>query len=246
MNRSLSRFLISIALMGAPLLAAAGPGMSVLDITVSPLNAAKVVAAFDKMMSSPLGEQFKGRLLLQAHVADGDNPATHSIVGLYHSMAEAEAFAAQAQNDPAWAELLNTVVPIAQAGFTARAATLKSWGDLNDTDTLWNVHYFAVTDPVAFGEALNAWLNSPTGKKFPGQGHLFALSAAGVNPATHIISVGYASMAEMEAYGDMVRNTEDWAKFMAALAPVSKHLGASILRDIKAWGPATVKSLSAQ
>jgi hypothetical protein len=138
MNRSFSRFLISIALLGAPLVAAAGPGMSVLDITVSPLNAAKVVAAFNKMMSSPLGEQFKGRLLLQAHVADGDNPATH------------------------------------------------------------------------------------------------------------LISVGYASMAEMEAYGDMVRNTEDWAKFMAALAPVSKHLGASILRDIKAWGPATVKSLSAQ
>jgi hypothetical protein len=246
MNRSYSKFLIAIALVGAPLLAAAGPGMSVLDITVSPLDAPKVVAAFDKMMSSPLGKQYKGRLVLEAHVADGDNPATHSIVGLYHSMAEAEAFAKQAQGDPAWQELLNTVVPIAQAGFTARAATIKSWGDINDTDTIWNVHYFTVTDPVAFSEALNAWLNSPTGKKFPGQGHLFALTAAGVNPATHVISVGYASLAEMEAYADMVRNSDDWAKYMVAVAPTSKHLGASIMQDIKAWGPATVKSLSTQ
>jgi hypothetical protein len=246
MNRSFSKFLVSIALMGAPLLAAAGPGASVLDITVSPLNAPKLVAAFDKYMSSPLGQKYKGRLVLQAHVADGDDPATHSIVGFYHSMAEAEAFAQQAQGDPAWTELLNTVVPIAQAGFTARIGTLKSWGDINDTDKIWNVHFFTVTDQAGFVAALNDWLNSPTGKKFPGQGHLFALGAAGVNPATHVISVGYASMAEMEAYGDMVRNSEDWAKFLAALAPVSKHLGASIAQDVKAWGPATLKSLSAQ
>ena len=246
MNRSKFKFLVPIVLFWLPFVAEAAPGLSVTGITVTPQNAPKVVAALDKWMASPVGKQYKGRLLLQAHVADGTDPATHSIVALHHSAAEADAFATLAQNDPAWAELLNTIVPISQQQFTGRATTIKSWGDINDTDTVWNVHYFTITDLPAVMAALDTWMASPMGKKAPGQIHLSAMSAVGINPATHVISVGYASIAEMETYGDMAAKDPDWAKFLTAMQKASTHLGAVIARDVKSWGPATMKSLTQQ
>ncbi len=87
--------------MCLPLFAQAGPGSSVISSAVTPQNVPAMVAAFDKYMSSSFGKQVKGWLVLLSHIADGADPATVSIVGLYHSAAEAEAFGKLAQNDPA-------------------------------------------------------------------------------------------------------------------------------------------------
>jgi hypothetical protein len=245
MNRIL-KFFVPIALFCAPMLASAGPGYSLATTNVKPLDIPAFIAATDKMMASTNAQKYKGRLLLLQHIADGSDPATLSIVSIYKSAAELEEFTNLMQNDPARAEYMKTVVTIGSLQSTARLSTLKSWGDINDTDTIWNAHYFTVTDPAAFMAALNAWLNSPMGKKFPGQGHLAAMSIGGVEAVnvTHVISVGYASIAEMEAYGDAVRNDPDWAKFQAALRPASTHVGADLSRTLKQWGNASMQSLT--
>jgi len=60
-----------------------------------------VVAALDEWMASDAGKKYKGRLYLQAHTQDGADPSTHSIVGVYSSMAEAEAFGNYVREDEA-------------------------------------------------------------------------------------------------------------------------------------------------
>jgi len=219
-----------------------------IQTTVTPQNAPKLVAAIDKFMASPVGKQYKGRLILEANVADGTNPATHSIVNLYHSLADYEAFNKLAQNDPAWTDFLNTIVPISTPVSNSMVGLVKSWGDVNDTDTVWDVHYFTVTDPAAVVAALDAWMGSPGGKKFPGQMHLIEMTAGGVSAPnfTHLISVGYASMAEMGTFGDSLAKDPDFAKFLAAMQKGSTHLGATVAQDIKVWGPATLKSITQQ
>lgn len=243
MNRIL-KFLVPIALLCAPMFAAAGPGYSLATTTVKPLDIPTVIAATDKMMASATGQKFKGRLLLLQRIADGNDPATLSIVSIYKSAAELETYSNLMQDDPARAEYFKTIVPIAQLQTTSRLSTLKSWGDINDTDTIWAAHYFTVTDPAAFVAALDAFQKSPVGLKFPGQGHLAALSFGGISPATHVISLGYASIAEMEAYNDMVAKDPAWATFMAAVRPVSTHLGAELSRTLKQWGTASMKSVT--
>ena len=101
--------MLSVALFCLPYAAQAGPGFTLLESSVTPQNVPKVVAAIDKWMATPVGKQYKGRLLLQSHLADGANPATISIVNLYTSLAEYEKFSKLAQNDPGWLELLDTV-----------------------------------------------------------------------------------------------------------------------------------------
>jgi hypothetical protein len=249
MNRTFRKFLVPIALCCLPGLVAAGPGSAVTSARVLPLDIPKYIAAYDKFMASPVGKQFKGRLVLMSHLADGGDPATLSVLSLYHSQAEYETYSnAVMANEAIRAELLNAIVPIAQQTFTGRTALIKSWGDINDTDTIWENFYFTVTDYPAFIAALDAWLASPMGKKFPGQGHLIDITRAGAAPGTPgvAISVGYASLSESETYGDGFVDDPDWAKYLAAMAKVSTYLGSDLSRTLKTWGPATTKSLSAQ
>lgn len=112
-------------------------------------------------------------------------------------MAESEEFAKLTQASPeAWAKLMAVLAPISQPVATGRMNIVKSWGDINDTDNVWFTTYVSVSDTAAFLAAYNAWQVSPTGKSHPGQGHLFQMIAAGINPATHLFGIGYASMAE--------------------------------------------------
>ena len=246
MNRRHLKFLVPLTLMFAPMFASAGPGYTQTGISAAPLDAPKVVAAVDKLMASPAGKTFAGRLLLLQNTADGNNPATHSIVSIYKSAADFEAYQNRLQSDPAWTELQTALASISsfQLESTARLSTLKSWGDISDTDTVWIGHYFNVTDPAQFAAAIDAWMNSPAGKKGPPQVHLIAMSAGGVTDVTHVVTVGWASIAEMEATNDANQTDPDWLKLLAAIDPISTHLGADLSRTLKQWGTASMKSLT--
>ena len=52
-----------------------------------------------------------------------------------------------------------------------------------------------VTNPAAVVAALDAYADSPTGQKNPARVTLFQITSNGTNPATHAISVSFASAA---------------------------------------------------
>jgi hypothetical protein len=238
---------IGLALMGLLFLgqaAAASPTWSAIGITTTPQNVPQIVAATDKLMNSAVGQEFPGRLLLQVHVADGANPATHSFVPLYKSGADREAFVEKLTADPAWADFQETMARLSQPVGQAIFRTLKSWGEVVDTDHLWMSHAFAVTDPPAFLAALEKLMASETGKNFPGQVHLEGVVAGGISPVTHSVIVGYAGEAEMETWVDSLAGNADWAAYIEASRASAQYLGGSMIRDIKAWGSVSLGDLA--
>jgi hypothetical protein len=231
--------LLGLALMGLLFLgqsAAASPTWSTLSVTTTAENAPKVVAATDKLMNSAIGKQATGRLLLQVQVANGDNPATHTFVPIYKSAADREAYMQKLMADPAWADFQATLAKLAQPVSQVIYQTLKSWGEVVDTDQVWMAHAFAVSDPPALLAALEKLMASETGKKFPGQVHLSGVVAGGISPVTHTISVGYASQAEMEAWTDSLMGNADWEAYLKASRASAQYLGGSMALDVKAWG----------
>ena len=229
--------LFSMGLLLMAQAAAAGPTWSAIGVTVSPQDAPKVIAATDKLMNSAVGKEFPGLLLLQVHVADGSNPATHSFVPLYKSAADREAYAEKMMADPAWAEFQATMTKLSQPVSNVMFRTLKSWGEVVDTDPLWMGYAFAVSNPAAMLAALDKFMTSETGKKFPGQVHLEGVIAGGMSPVTHGISVGYSSEAEMETWGESLMGNADWAAYLKTERANSQMLGASMSYDVKSWGP---------
>jgi hypothetical protein len=53
-------------------------------------------------------------------------------------------------------------------------------------------------------------------KKFPGQVYLSEVVAGGISPVTHVISVGYASEAEMESWSKVRDASADWSTYLTA------------------------------
>jgi hypothetical protein len=239
--------LIGLALMGLLFLgqgAAASPTWSAIGVTTTAQKVPQVIAATDKLMNSAVGKQFPGRLLLQVHVADGSNPATHSFVPLYKSAADREAFVKKIQADPAWADFQATMAQLSQPVGQVIFRTRKSWGEVVDTDHVWMSHAFTVSDPPALLAALEKFMASETGKRFPGQVHLEGVVAGGISPVTHVIVVGYASEAEMETWADSLVGNADWAAYLEASRPSAQYLGASMIRDVKAWGSVSLGDLA--
>jgi len=232
--------LIGLALMGLLFLgqsAAASPAWSALSVTTTPQNFPQVVAATDKLMNSAIGKQATGRLELFVHVANGSNPATHSFVPMFKSAADRETYMQKLTGDPAWADYQATIAKLAQPVSQVMLRTLKSWGEAVDSDKVWMSLAFAVKDPAAFLAAIEKFMASETGKKFPGQAHLSGIVAGGINPVTHAVDVGYASQAEMEAWSDSLMGNADWAAYLKASRPSAEFLGTSLGFSVKSWGP---------
>lgn len=217
---------------------------SVISFTTTPQNAPAVLGAADRLMQSAAGKDFPGRLHLQVNLADGANPATHSFVPIYKTTKQREEFVRKLQADPAWGEFMATMVAMTQPVSTTLHRTLKSWGKIDDNDHVWMAHAFSVRDPAGFLAAIDQLMASPTGKKFPGQVYLSAVVAGGLSPVTHVISVGYASEAEMDAWQDTRNASADWAAYLEASRSTGDYLGGSLARDIKTWGPASLKDLA--
>ncbi len=233
---------LAIVLVSSQAVHAASWGL--LNFTISPQDAGKVVAAADKLMSSSVGKEFSGKLIFQAISANGADPATHAFVPIYKSAAEREMFVSKLQADPAWTAFQKATSGISKPVSQSLYRTMKSWGDLAETDHVWMAHAFAVSDPPAFLAALESLMASGTGKNFPGQVYLSEVVAGGISPVTHVISVGYASEAEMESWEKTRDASADWTSYLAASRDVAQHLGANLARDVKSWGPATLKAVS--
>jgi hypothetical protein len=140
------------------------------------------------------------------------------------------------QADPAWATFQQTMVAKTQPVSTVLYRTVQRWGEISDDDVVWRLHMFDVADPAAFADALGAFMNSETGKKFPGQVFLSVVVAAGLSPVTHAISVGQASEAAIEAWETELVGNADWQTYLGASRAAADYLGNNLVRTVKGWG----------
>jgi hypothetical protein len=226
--------------------ASARPTWTTTSLQIPPTQAATFVAALDELMSSKAGQKMPGRVSLRAHLADGPDPASHSVLVLSESAAQGEAFAATLNADPAYGEFLSAIASaVEQPGQTIRGIILKSWGDISDTDTVWINHFLTTNDAPAVMNALNAFRETATGKNAPGQTHLSQIVAGGLDSPSHIISIGYASQAEMEQYLDANVDNADLQALLAAINAASDYRGATLQVEVKAWGNASLEDVTA-
>lgn len=239
---------IAPVLLGLVVSVAAGaaPTFTVLSFRVDPQDASKVVEAADALMGSETGQEFPGRLLLQQSVANGASPATHSFVPIYRSLAQQAEFVEKLQADPAWATFQETMARIAQPVAEVIYRFERSEGAVVDEDRVWAVHAFDVNDPAAFLTAFDTLMASETGKAFPGQVHVASVVAGGATPVSHVVTVGYASVAEMETWVEGLEGNADWEGYVEASRRVSEYLGSTISNTAKAWGEASLSDLTAQ
>lgn len=216
--------------------AAAAPNWQVTSFSIDPQDLGRVLAAADAMLGSPAAKDMPGTVSLMANLIDGNDPATHSFISAFDSLAEREAFFQKLQADPAWGRFLAAFGPLSEPGSTSRMTFLNSWGEESVEDVVWEIHAFSVSDASGFTAAIDALMASETGKGFPGRVHLSGVSAAGMTSVSHLVSVGFQSEAEAEAWNDRMLATQDWADYVQASEKVSEFRGTWLIRTVKTWG----------
>lgn len=220
--------------------AMAAPGYTVVGLTVEPIHGAAVVAALDEWMASPAGKKYKGRLYLQSHTQDGADPSTHSIVSVYPSMTEAESFSDYVSRDEtalaAWMKMIGKISPISTQTSTGRYSNLATWGKISDKDRVWMQHSITTSDAASTYRAIDAWMKSDMGKKFPGQLSLARTVAAGMGASSHAVIMGFESLTEMEQWNATSAGSVSLANLLHTFSVINQYHGASLSTDVKTWG----------
>ena len=227
--------------------ALAAPGWEVTSFSTSPQNAPKIVAAMDEWMSGSGGD-FPGQVTLYANEADGTDPATHTIVVTYPSVAVNEAYGQKVASDEEilaeWMKLMGVFGENATPAQTMRGTFARSWGEADPNDSVWIHHFITAQDAGAVVAAFESWMNSETGKKAPGQVHISGVVAGGMGSPSHIVSIGYSSQAEMETWTDSLVGNADFAAFMQQIQRVTEYHGANLAVRIKTWGEGPAQTAS--
>ena len=101
-----------------------------------------------------------------------------------------------------------------------------------------------VTNPAAVVAALDAYADSPTGQKNPATVTLFQITSNGTNPATHAISVSFASAEDMDRSRALNMASKDFAAMQASMAGAMTPVSESMFRDtgVTAGSPAAITS----
>lgn len=215
----------------------AQPGLHATGVVINPMDQAKVIAAFQVWMDG-YGKKSKNRILLQSHVADGANPATHSFVAMFSSVAENEEFSNMVQEEgmEEWMAFLEKVTPVSSVVSSSRSTVIRSYGDISDDNDVWIVHALTAGNAPSVVQAMDAWMNSPTGKKFPGELHLMGTVAGGIGAPSHLVAIGFESQAQMAEWNEVAAPSADLGRLLSSLNALTEYHGANMLMTIGAWG----------
>ena len=207
----------------------------------SPQNAEKIVAATDKFMSSEfVKNNFKGSLHLNAYIAGGKVQETHSFAVLQPSLAEDEIWVAKLSNpDNEEVRRFGSVLNANSEAVGTRINTfIQTYGTPSNKDTVWAIYPFR-TQPSNVADVVEATedLDEAVKDSFPGQ---FGLSArmAGGGMQTHLFTVGYESLAEMEQWEDSASRDTGVSPFDKKMDKLVEWHEVEIVRNIRVYDSA--------
>ena len=208
----------------------------------NPDSAAKIIAAADAFMASDYSkESFKGSVHLNTYMANGDNQATHAFAVLQPSLEEhanwttsnadpnneaaSEFFKIYRENSEPVTERINTF--------------LSTFGTPSNNDRVWMLHQMKVK-PSDYQKVIKACENLDRAIKdsFPGQ---FGVSEAtvGGDEVNLLLTVGFESVAEMEAWEDSSERAKTVAPFLRALDSVVDWKGSTMVVNTRVYDSAS-------
>jgi len=205
----------------------------------TPESAAKIIAASDELMASKFAKNnFKGSSHLDLYLANGSNTATHSFALLQPSMAAHQEWMTSLQNSPEGQKFF-TVMNENSTPITERINSfLQSYGTASNDDVVWLIHQLNVK-PSKVKALTRAFekVDQNTKGDFPGQ---FGLSAVafGQEDVTHLLTVGYSSIEEMESWEDQLGSNKAINNFWKTFDNLGEWKGNDLLINARIYDSA--------
>ena len=200
----------------------------VTELTVTDSRA--MVATIDQYVAS--GEVEAQSVNLLAHIHDGVNPSTHTVVAIYDDLETMESDMEERLASAAWATLLRSTASISTANSTALAIQLRTWGD-NAWDESGYLAAVLVNaaDNASWLAAMDAW-NRTNNVENPGMVRIVKLRGA---PTNHAVLIASSSYADLINFMEGVEASDEFATLRGAAE--AQVVGTTYYRVVKVWNP---------
>ena len=206
------------------------------DLVVS--NPAGVVAAMNKFVESPVGQQSTASVYLNQYIANGAYQATHQILVVYPTPQEMDANLARNAAAPEWVEFMSEMNQVSQIESEGVGQILAVGGDLSSpllTDPNRSSIYYqlSVSDPAAYASAWSDFTEANADRGIVS--YLSSITAFGSHPATHVVANQFTSPGE--AVANPPQSYSGWDAFIQRTGGIRTVEGIAMTQGIVAWLP---------
>ena len=209
---------------------------SVYEVQVKQSDAPAVAAALDKFMQSDVGKSMPGGVHLNATLFGGTSDATHAFVLLFPDLATQLEWQASVPTTEAGQEFGAAMDALATPVASYTNSMIKVWGTPSNNDRFHQVTRFYTTDPTAVLAAQEKLMSDPSMANFPGQ---VGLSLTGIGNrlgangaySTHVFTVGFESVKEMEDWGNYLNTQPAWAEYLQTMSGFADFMGTELVTN---------------
>lgn len=193
-------------------------------------NAGAMVATIDQYQSSI--ENNAQSVSLLAHIHDGVDPSTHTVVAIYDDLETMESAMEERVGSAAWATLLRSTASISTANSSALAIQKRTWGD-----NAWEEGgYLAAVlvnaaNSASWLAAMDAWYRS---NKVENPGMIRIVKMRGA-PANHAVLIAGSDYADVINFMESVEASDEFATLQGAAQ--AQVVGSTYYRVVKVWNP---------
>jgi hypothetical protein len=216
------------------------PTWTVLEVEIKSGKYDELQEGLDTLMTSPLGKMFPGSVELNWHLNNGENPATHGIVNLFPSMVASNEWGAAFWSPEAeevreqWIDTLSaTTNSVRDMSFIQVA----NWQPDEDTQEYPYVEYVPMQtlDYQVVIEALNKFIKTNDGKKFPGLVSLHQCNYCGESETNSALIVQFKNVQDLESWSEITLNSSDFASYLSEVREGATFLGNSLVLVLNTW-----------
>ena len=205
------------------------------QMTVSDPSA--MVKALDTFRSSSVGKKSSAVVTLSQIMANGTNPATHSLSVSYASGADMDESQAATRTSKEWAALQSTMseimTPVSEQMYRTTEISAGSSDAITSPNPVSRYILMDVKDPATYVAAWNKMMGSRDSDLPSG---IFQVMSAGTAGISHGVSITANNMAEMMELMDANQGNPNWAEFLASVEGIRTVEDDSMVVRIKSWG----------
>ena len=200
---------------------------------------AAIVAANDELMNSSFAERnFKGSAHLDVYISNGSSPATHSFALLQPSLAAHQEWMTALQSSKEGQKFFSVFNANSTPVSERINSFMQSYGTPSNEHTVWLIHQLKVkpSDVSKVAKAF-AQIEKDIEGEFPSQ---FGLSsvAFGQDDVTHLLTVGYRSIEELESWEDQTGSNDGVQRFLKSMDKIAEWKGNDLLFNARVYDSA--------
>lgn len=211
---------------------------------VEPAKENRFFAAVDKFTSSETFKSFEGRMLVNAHAANGPAPHNFSFAVVYKDLATWEATQANLNGAADWDRFRKALAANGTLTGETVYTHVAGWGEINnERGGSWEGMAARVSDPQNYIARMSRLMDSSVMKDMPGSLDVWRVTAGGTPGVSHIVVFGDDSWSSLETYRTEAAKNPDFRAAIAGMAKVRTLLGAIWTTTVGSYGPLDLNSV---